>query len=212
MNFKSFYLNEETNLPVPDSQTHSYYLKRLKELWYHGSYEKFDKFLGPTFVSSDGLASSYGYDGYLYKCKLRVKSPFMLFENNQRLKSYGSDGKGMKIAGTDETLRDFFRDELLKGLSDSQIKKFDDAYEKAGPSVPSSLLNRLGGSYDAIWELIYKNLKRLGFDSIMFTDERFDKQGRDVACVVLNPKDVDILGVTEIDDNGKFDLDFIEVE
>lgn len=210
MNFKQFYLSESEKYPTPDSESKSYYLKRLKETWYHGSYDKFDKFSGPTFVSSEGIASSYGYDGYLYKCKLRVKTPFLFVENNERLKSTGSDGKGMKLAGTDEELRDFFRDELLKGLPDSQLKHFDSAYAKSGPSVPSSMLNKLGGSYDSIWEIIYKNLKRLGFDSIMFMDERFDKQGRDIACIVLNPKDVDIIGVAEIDERGKFDLDFIE--
>jgi hypothetical protein len=210
MNFKQFYLTETEKYPTPDSESKSYYLKRLKQTWYHGSYDKFDKFSGPTFFSSEGIAASYGYDGYLYKCKLHVASPFIMVENNQRLKTYGA--KGMKVAGTDEELRDFIRDELLKGLSDSQIKKFDDAYSDRGPGVPSSMLNKLGGSYDSIWEVIYKNLKRLGFDSIMFMDERFDKQARDIACIVLNPKDIDIVGVTEIDERGKFNLDFIEVE
>lgn len=197
---------------MPDSETKAYYSKKLKTAWYHGSYNKFEKFSGPTFVSSEGIAVSYGYGGYLYKCKLNIKSPFMFFENNARLKTYGSDGKGIKLAGTDEELRDFFRDEMLKGLPENQLKKFDAAYESSGPKVPSSLFHKLGGSYDTIWEIIYKNLIRLGFDSIMFIDERFDKQARDIACIVLNPKDIEIVGVTDIADDGEYDLDFVEVE
>lgn len=213
MRFKEFYLTEaSTKYPLPDSETQSYYKKRLNQIWYHGSYDKFNKFNGPTFVSSDGLAASYGYDGYLYKCKLKVNKPFIFVENNKRLNTTGTSDKGMKLAGTDAELRDFFRDEVLKGLPESQLKHFDSAYAKSGPTVPSSMFNKLGGSYESIWETIYKNLSRLGFDSIMFMDESFGKQGRDVACIVLNPKDIDIIGVTDIDEYGKYDLNFLEDE
>lgn len=181
---------------------HGAYTKYLRGYMYHGSSDKIKSFHGPLFLAEQSLATSYGFDGYLYKCKVNAKNPLVLIENRDRMRRTGDNNpNGFLLAGTDTLLRDFVRDELLLGASTSVIDQFDSMYAKRGVSVPARLF--CTEDYSSGWSIVAKNLVRLGYDAMLFEDESFDVQFRGVACFVPDSALVSIVDSCEVSEYGE---------
>jgi hypothetical protein len=181
-----------------------HYTNNLRKAWCHGSdSDGIKEFKGQAFFSAADLASTYGWNGYLYKVKINSRNPLVLVENPARMHK---SVEGKELPGTDLELREFIKHELFRGCADDVLDGFDAKYAEFGPVVPTRLFGVASKGEE--WEVIAENMERLGIDALLYTDESYERQFTGDACFVPESiGHVEILGMTKVD-HGEYDPDF----
>lgn len=152
--------------PTPDKITLATYLDKVGDFWYHGSDSgDISEFKGNSFFAEPDIASTYGFDGFLYKVKVHIHNPLVLAESKER---------ALAGVGSDVALRDFIKSELFLGCNPYVLEQFDAIYAQNGPDV----LTRLFGdsSSGAEWDVVATNMQRMGFDALLYQDESYTRQ------------------------------------
>ena len=161
-------------------------------LLHHGSDDKLSSFKGATFFFIDNpeIASSYGR--YVYECTVRLNNVLSLGTIEDDIK-VGRSGLG--ISGSSEKFKNLIR-ELLHGLSDDDINESISYYNRYGLSVSPARI------FNDSWDLVVRNLIRLGYDGMEFRDESSfgSTHGIYLALLVIDSSKVEINTVIEYDD------------
>lgn len=163
-------------------------------LW-HGSNSRklINNFYDNQFYTvNDYIASNYAYNfgGLLYEVKVASLNSFELndYDKNRHPEKYT---KMLSI--------------LKTVYGESVANRYENKY--FSPS-PSSTFGQQG------WDPIIKYCKKIGHDSIKFTDESFDTLVHDVTYLIFNGNAPRILNIYEVEDavESNFDADYKKIK